>query len=497
MPNRASTDRPSTDRPLINRPLTEPGGILLLSAYEMGHQPLGLAWPAALLREAGFAPRLLDLSTDRLREDWVRQARLVGISVPMHTALVLGVRAAERVRTLNPACHICFYGLYATLNQAYLLNHDARIPLADSVIGGEVEAPLLRLAHALRDGPPHEGPPLELAGVSVFGRPTGPHLSRTPWRVPARDGLRPLEQYAQLLLPSPFGTQERVAGYVEATRGCKHLCLHCPIPPVYGGRFFAVPRALVLEDIAAQVCQGARHISFGDPDFLNGPTHALAIARELHAAHPDVTFDFTAKIEHLLRHRALLPELKRCGALFVTSAVESLSDTVLAHLRKGHTRGDVTEALALLRRIGLALRPTFVPFTPWSTLADFLELLDWVRQEGLQQHVAPVQLTLRLLVPPGSALLGTPQFAAVRSWLDEAAFTFRWQHPDPRMDTLQAEAQGLVEAATQADEPPERTFAALEQAASALARLGERPGLHALPPLAALPAPRLKEAWFC
>ncbi|HUJ75865.1 MAG TPA: radical SAM protein, partial [bacterium] len=273
--------------------------------------------------------------------------------------------------------------------------------------------------------------------------------------------------------------EERVAGCVEATRGCKHLCLHCPIPPVYQGRFFAVPRALVLGDIAEQVRQGARHISFGDPDFLNGPGHALSIARELHAAHPTLTFDFTAKIAHLLQHKSLLPQLRECGALFVTSAVESLSDAVLANLNKGHTREDVVQALALLRKAGLALRPTFLPFTPWSTVADYLELLDWLRQEGLLQHVEPVQLTLRLLVPPGSALLGASQFARGRSWLDEAAFTYRWEHPDPRMDALQAQVQHLVEEATQAQWPAEQVFAALEQAALAQAGPGERPGAHA------------------
>lgn len=470
----------------------EPGRILLLSAYELGHQPLGLTLPAALLREAGFAPNVLDLSTDRLREDWVREARLVGISVPMHTALVLGVRAAERVRALHPEAHICFYGLYATLNQGYLLRRDGPGRLADSIIGGECETPLVALAQTLE-----RGLPLDVPGVSVSGRDAGPHMGRTPWRNPSREGLRPLDQYSGLLVPMPDGPEARVAGYVEATRGCKHLCLHCPIPPVYGGRFFAVPRTLVLNDIADQVRQGARHITFGDPDFLNGPTHAMALARELHAAHPEVTFDFTAKVEHLLRHRELLPELKRCGALFVVSAVESLSDLVLANLRKGHTREDVFAALALLREIGLVLRPTFVPFTPWTTVADYLELLDWVRQEGLLEHVTPVQLTLRLLVPPGSALAGRPQFASVRARLDEAAFTYRWEHPDPRMDRLHGEVQRLVELATQSEWPSERSLAAFEDAALALAQPSERPRAHAGPPMPALPAPRLKEAWFC
>ena len=94
------------------------------------------------------------------------------------------------------------------------------------------------------------------------------------------------------------------AAYVEASRGCLHVCRHCPVVPVYGGRFFVVPADVVLADIRAQVAAGARHVTFGDPDFLNGPGHALDVARRLHAEWPSLTFDFTAKVEHLLKHRA-------------------------------------------------------------------------------------------------------------------------------------------------------------------------------------------------
>ena len=131
-------------------------------------------------------------------------------------------------------------------------------------------------------------------------------------------------------------------GYLEASRGCNHLCRHCPIPPVYGGRFFVVPQDVVLADARRRVDAGAAHLTLGDPDFLNGPRHAVAVARALHAAFPDVSFDFTAKVEHLLKHRALLPELRALGCAFVVSAAESLSDTVLAHLERvtrGRRRG--------------------------------------------------------------------------------------------------------------------------------------------------------------
>src|SRR5439155_60236 len=161
--------------------------------------------------------------------------------------------------------------------------------------------------------------------------------------------------------------ERRVAGHVEASRGCLHLCTHCPIPPVYNGRFFIVPADVVLEDIRGQVAAGATHITFGDPDFLNGPKHALKVVRALHAEFPALTFDFTAKVEHILEKRELFPEFGASGCVFMISAVESLSDTVLTILEKNHTRADVEEALGIVRGAGIAFRPTWEPFTPWTT----------------------------------------------------------------------------------------------------------------------------------
>jgi hypothetical protein len=280
------------------------------------------------------------------------------------------------------------------------------------------------------------------------------------------------------------------AGYVEATRGCLHACLHCPIPPVYGGRFFAVPRAVVLEDIRRLIAAGAGHMTFGDPDFLNGPGHALKLVRELHAEFPHVSYDFTAKIAHVVRHRELFPQFAATGCAFVVSAVESLSDEVLAHLEKGHTRADVVEAIAILRRAGIAPRPTFVPFTPWSTLDDYLELLTFLEAHDLMDHVDPVQLTIRLLVPPGSLLLTRPALRAAFGELDAAGLSHRWTHPDPRMDELQREASALVAAAARAEEDPAVTFSRIRALAGG--RTPSRPARAGRPMV-----PRLTEPWFC
>jgi hypothetical protein len=319
-----------------------------------------------------------------------------------------------------------------------------------------------------------------------------PVLEKLDFPVPSRAGLPALKRYAHL---EHEGRLELV-GYVQASRGCKHHCRHCPIPPVYGGRFFVVPAEVVLADVRQLVEAGARHITFGDPDFLNGPGHALRVARDLHAGFADITFDFTAKVEHLLRQRDALPELRRLGCLFIVSAVESLSDTVLAHLDKGHTRADVLSVLDAARAAGIALRPTWVAFTPWTTLEDYREMLDVIDGERLVDHVDPVQYSIRLLVPPGSLLLDSPALRPHLGPLVEGGFHYQWRHPDPRMDRLQEAVARLVADAADQGEDAAATFArvralAAEAAAVAPAAPGPAPDPSRRRP------PRLTEPWFC
>jgi radical SAM superfamily enzyme YgiQ (UPF0313 family) len=334
--------------------------ILLISCYELGHQPLSLAWPLAMLREDGLDVDAVDLALDPLPEALAAEADLVAIAVPMLTALRIGVDAARRVRSLNPKAHICFYGLYAWMNGDYLLRGEE--PLADSVVAGEAEPTLVELARTLRDG----GEPSTVPGITTAIRSADPQLSRVDLPLPERSTLPTLDRYARYMADG----EAQLAGYVEATRGCLHTCRHCPVVPVYNGRFFAVPAETVLADIRQQVEAGARHITFGDPDFLNGPGHARKIACALHERFPAVTFDFTTKVEHILEHPDLIAELASYGATFVVSAFESTSDLVLAKLDKGHTLADMEQALRILHAAGIAPQPTWMPFTPWTSLDD-------------------------------------------------------------------------------------------------------------------------------
>jgi radical SAM superfamily enzyme YgiQ (UPF0313 family) len=459
--------------------LRSPGSVLLISCYELGHQPLGVALPLGFLQRAGFESAAMDIAVEEFDADRVACASFIGISVPMHTALRLGVRVADRIREINPSCHICFYGLYAVLNSDYLLEHSA-----DSCIGGEYEQPLISLVESIESGSTDD-----VNGVISRGKVALPILEKLSFAVPARSGLPPLEEYAHL----EHNGDRRTAGYVEASRGCLHLCTHCPIPPIYGGRFFVLPQEVVLEDIRHQVDAGATHITFGDPDFLNGPKHSLRVVRAMHEEFPELTYDFTAKVEHLLKRGEDLPEFAAAGCLFIITAVESLSDRVLTILDKQHTREDVARAWNLVRDAGIALRPTWVTFTPWTTRADFVEVLEFIEANGLIDHVDPVQYSVRLLIPPGSWLAEHEETLPHRGPLDEAAFTYRWTHPDPDMDQLQKDVAKLIEEDALIEEDTAVTFYRVLELAS-----GREPvGVTCSLPADRERAPRMTESWFC
>ena len=291
----------------------------------------------------------------------------------------------------------------------------------------------------------------------------------------------------------PDGTT-KISGFVEASRGCKHYCRHCPIVPVYKGRFRIVSIDVVLADIRNQVAAGAEHFSFGDPDFLNGPTHALRVVRALHQEFPRVTYDATIKIEHLVKHRNLLAELKDTGCIFITSAVESVDDETLGYLDKGHTNADFETAVRLLRQAGVALVPTFVAFSPWTTLQAYIELLQRLVDLQLVARVQPIQLAIRLLIPEGSYLFNLPGFRERVGEFDSRMLGYPWKHEDSRVDQLQEAIQNWVASAEARNLSRSDIFKWIW--ALAHRALGQTP-----PPLDAKCAgeavPRLSEPWYC
>jgi radical SAM superfamily enzyme YgiQ (UPF0313 family) len=455
--------------------------VVLISTYELGRQPFGLASPAAWLRKAGAEVTCVDLAVEQLSTDAVAAADLIAFYVPMHMATRLAARAVERIRQVNPRAHLCFYGLYAPVNEGYL-----RSLGAGTILGGEFEHELVRLVESLASS--NGSRPSEQATVS---------LERQQFLVPDRSDLVALSKYARL---NVGGGQQRVVGYTEASRGCKHVCRHCPIVPVYEGQFRIVQREVVLRDIEQQVAAGAEHLTFGDPDFFNGPTHALQLVQALHERFPALTYDVTIKIEHLLQHAEHLPVLRDTGCLFVTSAVESIDPKILEVFAKGHTKEDFVRVVGIFREIGLNLAPTFVTFTPWTTVKGYLELLEILFELDLVENVPPIQYAIRLLIPGGSKLLDLPETHDIIGPFNEAGLAYPWRHPDPKVDELYGRVLTTVQEGQARGESRREIFTRVWElaheahASGVKQRLQQAPDDQA-PPRAAIPY--LTEPWYC
>jgi radical SAM superfamily enzyme YgiQ (UPF0313 family) len=421
----------------------------------------------------------VDTTRTELAAGSMRNASLVAFFLPMHTATRLALPLIDRVRAANPSAHVCAYGLYAPLNEAMLRGHGVA-----TVLGPEFERDLTELAAELGS------PPAGTTVGSTIVREPAVWLSarRVEFIAPDRSDLPPLSRYATL----QDGDTRRIVGYTEATRGCKHRCRHCPIVPVYNGRFRAVPIDVVIADIRGEVAAGAEHITFGDPDFFNGPTHAMAIVDLLSREFPGVTYDVTIKVEHLRQHSALLPRLRETGCAFVTTAVESLDDRVLAILEKGHTRADFEAVAAHCASIALPLSPTFVAFTPWTTVESYRELLDAIERLDLVSAVSPIQYAIRLLIPQGSRMLELDDVRTRISHYDPVSLTHIWRHEDPRVDALQERVELLVGQRLTA--PRGELFARVQAIACQAAGMPVRADV---PRLARAAVPYLNEPWYC
>jgi radical SAM superfamily enzyme YgiQ (UPF0313 family) len=392
------------------------------------------------------------------------------------------------VRTLNPSARIVAYGLYAPLNETLLRERGVH-----DVLGGEFEEDLVTAALKGCATTPTAEANVAEANVAQPSRaaPTPPAIARLSFKRPRREGLPPLSKYAALQV----GAQRKVVGYTEASRGCKHLCRHCPIVPVYNGRFRIVSPDVVIADARAQVEAGAAHITFGDPDFFNDIRHARDVMERFGRELPGITYDVTIKVEHLLKHADALPLLRASGCAFVTSAVEAVDDRVLSLLAKGHTRADFDRAVALCEQARVPLSPTFVAFTPWTTVEAYLDLLHTIDRLGLVENVAPIQLAIRLLVTDRSRLLELDDIRRVIGRFDPVSLTYPWTHVDPRVDALQDDVSRLVGVKLAA--PRQEVFARVWEIAHA--RAGVTPPARREMPVLADRAtiPYLTEPWYC
>lgn len=374
--------------------------ILLLSFYDLGKQPKIISELYKKLDNGSNQIDIIDYSIEE-KDLTLDNYDVLGIYASMHTASVL---AEQYLRDRKLPNKLFVFGLYANVFSEMFSDFQS----IHSFDSDELES---------------------LLQVQLNPNYSYKHT------VPDRTILPSITDYSHIV----DGSNNLIAGSVETTYGCKHECTHCPVPIEFKGMFKTFGTEKIITDVTNQVEEGAKHISFNDPDFFNGPKHALKILQLLNEKHPSITYDSTIKVEHILKYPDYFQELKNLNMLFVISAFETTNDHVLNILQKNHSSNDLNKAVELSLENNIDIRPTWMPFSPWTEQNDLISIIKLIENYKLRETVDPIQLTIKLLVPKNSLILKRPEMKEYLLDYDPASFSYAWKYKFPNIDNIQNE----------------------------------------------------------
>lgn len=403
---------------------------LVVSSFEGGYQPNTALSAYTALRNAGYHDTAFhDAYVDGLPDDLFDDADVVAVSVPLFDSLQAGLQLSEMIRARRPDAKIVFFGQYATLNAA-------RLPgkYGDYAVVGEWEQPLVNLARHLSTGEALDKVGLVNARDAAAGMIPNPYIVRKKITLSDRSVAPPLHKYPQPHVEKMLGRKDLIVGGVESTRGCHHKCTYCSVYAAYDGKVIPIEDDIVLQEVRNLVAQGMNHLTFTDAEFFNAKNQGLRLLRTLHAEFPDLTYDFTTRVDHILEYQDVLREMKDLGVRFITSALEFPTQMVLDVVSKEITIDDIELAIKTLREIGIRLSPTFIMFNPWVGKEDLAAFKEFIRRNELDDVVDPIQYETRLHLYKGSPLLSRASTAGLQ--LDEFEFHYEWKHPDPSVDEM-------------------------------------------------------------
>tara|TARA_X000001036_G_scaffold170380_1_gene161192 strand:- start:5488 stop:6831 length:1344 start_codon:yes stop_codon:yes gene_type:complete len=373
--------------------------ILLTSFYDLGKQPKIIAEIVDRYNSSEIDFDFFDFSVEDQNID-LENYDVLGIYAPMHTATILSIEYIKDKKLPNK---MFTFGLYGSVLEDF--NSSIRY---------------------IKD--------IESDELALFLEINDDHQFSLKNNIPNRQIFPDISNYAHLV----DGSNNLIAGSVETTYGCKHSCTHCPVPISFNGSFKTYSLEKIVSDVENQVKQGAKHISFNDPDFFNGPIHALKILESLNEKFPSITYDSTIKVEHIIKYKKYFKELSSLNMVFVISAFETTNDLVLSILEKNHTSNDLNNSIEISQDFGIDIRPTWMPFSPWTELNDLSNIVKLIEKYELRETVDPIQLTIKLLIPKHSLIIKKPEINKYLGNYEKNSLSFKWEYENNDVEKLQS-----------------------------------------------------------
>lgn len=336
--------------------------------------PIGLAYIAATLRDAGHDVRLVDGPGEAM-EQWE------DFETPVGTLRRVGLSPEEIVERVDPATTVIgitlmFVHEWPQVRELLTVTR-ARFPEATIVLGGETatsfwptifeqtdavdvvvlgegEATIVEVVERVARGQAVGG----LEGVVVPSRADGPLDGGLPTRMrrldavprPAWD-LVPLEAYWR---HPYFGVHRGRSMPVLATRGCPYKCSFCSSPQMWTTRYVVREPDDVADEIADHVERhGVRNINFCDLTAITKRNWTLEFCAALEARHLDITWQLPVGTRAEALDAEVLGRLYASGCRNIAYAPESGSQRMIEVYDKKVKLPHILESLTAANRIGL------------------------------------------------------------------------------------------------------------------------------------------------
>ncbi|MEM2889263.1 MAG: radical SAM protein [Candidatus Bathyarchaeia archaeon] len=336
--------------------------------------PLGLAYLAAVLEEAGYEVKVVDcpaigITHEKLEAELSSfEPFIVGITsmTPTINSAFLSAKIAKKA---CPEAMVVLGGPHVTFMDKEVLAQEMAV---DVVVRGEGEKTFLEIAQkSCSQKPLHK-----IDGITF--RYNG-EIVRNPDReyIQNLDELpRPAYKYFPLDKYRLFG---RKILPVITSRGCPFQCAFCVTSRVFGKAFRARnPKSVVDELEWLKDVYGADAFSFYDDTITFDRKRILEICEEICNRKIGLPWDCQTRVDRVSKE--ILVQMKRAGCQQVFFGIESGSQKILEAVKKGTTVEQNERAIKWAKEVGLFVAVSVIVGYPGETTETLKQTINFLKK---------------------------------------------------------------------------------------------------------------------
>lgn len=367
-------------------------------------QPLGLAYVAGAVRDAGYEVKIIDatvegyenesparngfirygLSVDDIEEKIRTYApHVVGVGCIQSLQLYEAYEVFEIIRKINAKIITVFGGAHASA----MYTKEIQNPAIDYIVVGEGELSFVNLLDCLNNRISNNR---ALPGVAYLKNSKiiftpGPRIKNLDLLPKPAWDLLPMDLYnKQGASASSYGNGN--IAILQTSRGCPHHCLHCPKNVVFGETYRVRSIPKVIEDIQyLHDAFGIQEICLEDSNFTIHKKRVMDFCRAMQGSHAHIRFSLPHGIEVQTLDEEMLKAMWSAGFYALHLSIESANEIVKRTQDKRLNSDRMMDIIAMAKTIGYKITGYFMVGFPEETLEDVQMTIDYAEKLHLDK----------------------------------------------------------------------------------------------------------------